>query len=104
MAGANQGSNTQAYLEAYSGYQLLAASITISIFTTTFLALRFYARTLTTASRSWDDFLLIPAWLFFVALATICYREANPGAKSWESTHVLQLVILLLMLVGMFKS
>lgn len=61
------------YLEARTGNDIIAATTVILIITTLFLGLRFYARTLTTASRSWDDFLLIPAYILFLGLTVICY-------------------------------
>lgn len=59
----------------YSGKQLLVATVVITTVTTLFLGvLRLYTRTLTTATRSWDDFLLLQALVLFLALAVVCFR------------------------------
>ena len=51
--------------------QLIAAVATILVLSTIFLALRLYARVLTTAERGWDEFILPVAWILVVGTCAI---------------------------------
>ena len=72
------------YLEAYSGRQVIIADSVILAFATILLCLRFYSRSLTSVSRGWDDFLLLPAWICLVGLGSVIY------SKTMHSLNVFQ--------------
>lgn len=63
------------YLAEYSGARLIVANSIILVVATTLLALRLYARSLTNASRGWDEFLLPPAWILLLGLGIVIYSE-----------------------------
>lgn len=70
------------YLEEYTGDRVLAANTVILIASTILLALRLYARSLTRATRGWDEFLLVPAWIFLLGLIICLYRRLLFGNSS----------------------
>lgn len=65
------------YLEAYNGNQLVAATTAILVVATILLVLRIYGRGLKPGSRGWDDVLLPPSWLLFVALCVLMYSKVD---------------------------
>lgn len=69
-----------AYLAENCSSRLVAAIAVMLTLSTLFLVLRLYARTLTNASRGWDEYLLPIAWLFMVGLC------ANDIRKMVQST------------------
>ena len=66
------------YLEEYSGDQLVVANTVILVIATSLLALRLYARSLTNASRGWDEFLLPPSWVLLLGLGILLYSKDHP--------------------------
>ena len=67
------------YLDAYNAQGTVAANTMMLIITTTLLALRLYARSLTPASRGWDELLLFFSWIFMLGLITVIYGETLSG-------------------------
>lgn len=63
------------YLEETKGGRVLAANTVILVSSTVLLALRLYARSLTRASRGWDEFLLVPAWVLLLGLIICLYSR-----------------------------
>ncbi|KAI1475335.1 hypothetical protein K445DRAFT_314477 [Daldinia sp. EC12] len=63
------------YLEEDHGGRVIAAVTTILVVTTVLFGLRLWARSLTTAQRGWDDHVLIPAYIFLLALLGSLYAE-----------------------------
>ncbi|KAF3063484.1 hypothetical protein GL218_02765 [Daldinia childiae] len=63
------------YLEEDHGGRVIAAVTTILVITTVLFGLRLWARSLTTAQRGWDDHVLIPAYIFLLALCGSLYAE-----------------------------
>ena len=63
------------YLEENHGTRVLVATSVILVLSTTLLVLRLYARTLTSASRGWDEWILIPAWFFLLGLIICLYLD-----------------------------
>lgn len=61
------------YLEADISAHLYAATTVILVICNILLALRLYARSLTDGRRGWDDFFLIPSWMFLVGLCILMY-------------------------------
>ncbi|TVY75857.1 hypothetical protein LSUE1_G007077, partial [Lachnellula suecica] len=70
---------TQAYLDEYSGNILIGVCAAFVILETVFLALRFYAKSLTQLEWTWEDFLLPLAWVFNIGLCALCIN-AVPAA------------------------
>jgi hypothetical protein len=73
MAASSQPATTYPpeYLSQDISSQLFAADTIILAITTVLLVLRYYAGSLTTASKGWNDLLLFPAWILVVG-AVIC--------------------------------
>ncbi|KAL4966090.1 uncharacterized protein BDV14DRAFT_199223 [Aspergillus stella-maris] len=67
------------YLETDNGSRVVVASTFIIVLTTVLLALRLFARSLTQARRGWDEFLLIPSYLFLVGLIICLYLDVQYG-------------------------
>ena len=65
------------YLEEYSGRRVILADFLVLTIATILLCLRIYSRSLTSVSKGWDDFLLIPSWVFLVALGIVIYSKTN---------------------------
>lgn len=73
-----------AYLAENCSGGLVAAIACILTLSTLFLALRLYARTLTSANRGWDEYLLPIAWIFLVG---ICANDIRKIFKSAPYLH-----------------
>ncbi|KAK1145155.1 hypothetical protein N8T08_004588 [Aspergillus melleus] len=63
------------YMEANRGNQVLAATSFILVLSTILLAMRLYARSLTKASRGWDEFLLVPSYMCVMGLSICLYLD-----------------------------
>lgn len=66
---------TQEYLDEYSGNILIAICALFIIFETVLVALRYYARYLTTSSFGWDDAVIAAAWLTNIGLCILCISQ-----------------------------
>lgn len=82
------------YLEANEGNQVIAAASFILVLTTILLAMRLYARSLTKATRGWDEFLLVPSYMCLVGLIICLYCRCafskSTGLWSISSVTVAQ--------------
>jgi len=56
------------YLEQYSGNPMVAATVAILVIATILCGLRAWVRVFLTKVKGWDDYLLLPAWLFLIGL------------------------------------
>ena len=63
------------YLGENSSGKVVASTSVILILATFLLALRFYSRLLTKTPSSWDDILLLPAWMFLVGACIVAYGK-----------------------------
>lgn len=61
------------YMEVNHGGRVIGAVTFILIFTSALLILRLYARSLTKATRGWDEFLLVPSYLLMLGLFICLY-------------------------------
>ena len=65
------------YLEADTSGNVYAATSIMLTFATILLGLRIYARTLTQATRGWDDFFLLPSYVLFLGLCILMYGQSD---------------------------
>ncbi len=63
------------YLEQNASASLIVANTVMLVSSIVLLALRFYARSLTSAGRGWDEYLLTPAWTLLLGLIIIIYSK-----------------------------
>ena len=59
------------YLSEYSGDKVILVSAIFIALETIFVPLRFYARTLTTSARGWDDIIIPAAWLANIGMCIL---------------------------------
>ncbi|RAL13171.1 uncharacterized protein BO97DRAFT_388960 [Aspergillus homomorphus CBS 101889] len=78
------------WLEVDHGSRVMAAVSFILVFTTILLALRLYARSLTSASRGWDEFLLVPSYLCLLGLLVCLYLDVIKGGLGRHGAAVEQ--------------
>jgi hypothetical protein len=71
-------------MEQYSGKPMVAATVAILVITTILCGLRAWVRISLTTVKGWDDYLLLPAWLFLVGL----------GATTLSKSHAIDARIL----------
>ena len=62
------------YLSEYSGDKLILISAIFIALESIFVALRYYARTLTISARGWDDIIIPVAWLANIGVCIIGIR------------------------------
>jgi hypothetical protein len=65
------------FLDVNHSGRVFGAVSFILVFTTILLALRLYARSLTRASRGWDEYILVPSYLCLLGLLICLYGELS---------------------------
>lgn len=78
------------YLNQYNGRPLVITAIAFMVLDTIFVLLRFLARHLQRAPFGWDDWLIIPGWLFILAMSSVLLVMKDYGI----GRHTAWLVVL----------
>ena len=69
---------TQEYLDEYNGVPINITAIVFIILDTIVVLLRYWSRRLQSASYGWDDWLIIPAWIFCIVNCILALSMFSP--------------------------
>lgn len=80
------------YLAEYSGHTLIFISALFITLESVFVALRYYARTLSTSTKGWDDLIIPMAWLVNIGLCILGISQYHHSAWRQPSYLVIAMV------------
>lgn len=80
------------YLVEYSGHTLIFISALFITLESIFIALRYYARTLSTPIKGWDDLIIPVAWLANIGLCILGISQYHHSARRQPSYLIIAMV------------
>ena len=89
MASLSPSQTTPEFLNQYNGRPVIITAIVFMVLDSVFVMLRFLARRLQTATFGWDDWLIIPGWLFILAMISVLLGKFRPVVATRERGQTL---------------